>query len=141
MNFTTKSGNLSKLGSGCLVLGIHGRKHLSEAAKAVDAASDGHLTRMLKAAHMDGDEEQTLMLHQVHGVACAQVLLVGCGKSKGYDLAAYRRVTAAALAELGRQRVGEALWTLHQPAPAATDSYSCVRDTVLSAESSTTPSQ
>jgi len=134
MKFTSKSGDLSKLRSGCLVLGIHGKRRLSKAAKEVDAASDGHLSRMLKVGHMDGEREQVLLLHQMPGIACQQVLLVGCGKSKDYDLTAYRKVTAAALAELSRQRIVEALWTLHQPAPNRSDSYQCVRETVLNAE-------
>ena len=134
MNFNTKTGDLSKLRSACLVLGVHGRKRLSEAAKAIDAASSGHLSRLLKKNHMDGEKEQTLMLHEVPGVACGQVLLVGCGKKKEYNLTVYRKVTAAAVAELGRQRITEALWTLHQPTPDGADGYRGVRDTVLTAE-------
>jgi leucyl aminopeptidase len=134
MNFNTKTGDLSKLRSACLVLGIHARNRLSEATKAIDAASDGYLSRMLKKGHMNGDKKQTLLLHQVPGVACEQVLLVGCGKKKEYNPAAYRKVTATAVAELGRQRITEALWTLHHPAPEGADSYRSVRETVLTAE-------
>ena len=66
----------------CLVLGVHERKRLSEAAKTIDAASSGYLSRMLKNSHMGGEKEQTLLLHEVPGVVCGQVLLVGCGKKK-----------------------------------------------------------
>ncbi len=134
MNFNTKIGDLSKMRGACLVLGVHGKKLLSEAAKAIDAASSGHLSRMLKKDHMDGEKEQTLLLRDVPGVSCDRVLLVGCGKKKEYGLAAYRKVAAAAVAELSRQRITEALWTLHQPTPDDADAYRSVRDTVLIAE-------
>ncbi len=134
MNYNIKIGDLSKMRGACLVLGVHGRKRLPEAAKAIDTASSGHLSRMLKNSHMDGAKEQILLLHQVPGIACKQVLLVGCGKKNEYNLAAYRKVAAAAVAELGRQRVTEALWTLHQPTPDGTDGYRSVRDTVMTAE-------
>ena len=42
MNFNTKTGDLSKLRGACLVLGVHGKKRLSEAARSIDAASLGH---------------------------------------------------------------------------------------------------
>jgi len=135
MNFDIATGDLAKQHNACLVVGVHSGRNLTEAAKAVDAASDGRLVRMLKREHMSGDREQTLLLQELPGVACDRVLVVGCGKKKGYDMAAYRKVTAAAIAELGRRRITEALWTLHHPTPAGSDDYGAIRETLLTAES------
>lgn len=131
MKFKTKIGNLPELRGACLVLGVFSNQHLSEPAATVDEASSGYLSRMLKKNHMDGEQEQTLMLHEVPGVASDLVLLVGCGKKKELNLANYRKITTAALAEIAKNRVTEVLWTLHAPAPVGADAYRTVRDTVL----------
>jgi leucyl aminopeptidase len=134
MKFKTKTGNLPDLHSACLVLGVFSKQRLSDAAVAVDQASSGFLSRMLKRCHMDGEQEHNLMLHDVPGVACERVLLVGCGKKKEFNLTSYRKITAAALAEISKNRITEALWSLHAPAPGTADAYRTVRDTVLTVE-------
>jgi leucyl aminopeptidase len=133
MNFTTKTGDLVRLRTDCLVVAVYKNNRLSRPAEAVDAASGGHLRRLLQRGDMDGDAEQSLMLNEVPGVGSQRVLLVGCGAKREFNLAAYRKATATALAALAGHRVREALWALHDPAPSDANPYRTLRDTVLTA--------
>jgi leucyl aminopeptidase len=130
MEFNSKTGDLSKLHTPCLVLGVYAKQRLGEAAKQIDEASSGRLAELLKMGQMDGEAEQMLMLYELPGVKAERVLLVGMGKRKESKLAAYRKQTEAAFAELARQRVADAVWALHAPAPGDADDYRCVRDTL-----------
>lgn len=97
MEYGVKTGAVEKLKTGCLMVGIWDRRSLSEAAQAVDAASDGLLTTVLKRGDLDGKTGSTLMLHQVPGVSAERVLLVGLGRERGYDEVAFRKSQRAAL--------------------------------------------
>jgi leucyl aminopeptidase len=133
MSHTIKTGRLPKLSTSCLVLGVFTRQRLSDTAQALGEDASGYLERMLKQSALQGDAEQVLMLHEVPGIEAERVLLVGCGKRKEYNLAVYRKSSAAALAALEEARVREAVWTLHQDLPRDADGYRTVRDTVLTA--------
>lgn len=131
MKFKTKTGNPAKLRTACLILAVFEKNRLSDTAKELDQASSGQLSTMLKLGHMDGEAGQTLMLYQVPGLSCERVLLVGCGKAKEFNLPAYRKAVDSALAELCRQRVTEAVSTLHASLPKDAGTYRTVRDTVI----------
>lgn len=97
MEYVVKSGSAEKLKTGCLIVGIWERRSLSDAAQAVDAASQGALTAVLKRGDLDGKLGSTLMLHQLAGIAAERVLLVGLGRERSYDDAAFRKAQSAAL--------------------------------------------
>ena len=111
MKFKTKSGNPASLRTACMVVGVFARDRLDETAKILDKASDGYLAQALGKSHMEGDEEQALMLYDVPGCTCERVLLVGCGKADEFDAARFRKAAATALAELERHRITEATWS------------------------------
>ncbi len=134
MKVKIKTGNPAAVRSACLVLGVFAKQQLGAAAAAVDAAADGQLRHMMKLAHLDGEPEQTLLLHGVPGCAAERILLVGCGKAKEFGMAEYKKAIAAAYAELARQRIGEAVWTLHDLPVGDPGLYRCVRETVLGFE-------
>jgi leucyl aminopeptidase len=95
MEFKIKTGDLAKHKTPCLVLGVFEKRKLAEPAQAVDQASGGRLTEILKRGDLDGETGRTLMLYDVPGIAAERVLLVGCGKQKEFTRANYRQALAA----------------------------------------------
>jgi leucyl aminopeptidase len=87
---------------GCVVLGVHAGEQLTPAAKRIDEASRGALSKAL--GDLGARTGATLLLRSLTGVAAARVLLVGLGSRKEFAESAYRegvRAAASALRELG----------------------------------------
>jgi leucyl aminopeptidase len=115
MEFSIKNDNPVKLQSDCVIIGIYEDKKLSDAAQAVDAASTGYLSNILKRGDMDGKADTTLMLHSVSGIASERVLLVGLGKESDFTEKQYCKAVRAsikALASGGTSKAGTFLTEL-----------------------------
>ena len=96
MEFSIKGGELSKLKTGCVLVGVFDSKKLSSPAAALDAASKGALKTAVASGDITGKLGSTLLLHGVSGVAAERVLLVGLGAEATYsDNAFCKAVTAA----------------------------------------------
>ena len=130
MEFKIKTGDLAKQKTPCLILGVFEKRKLSKPAEAIDEASGGHLSDVLRKGDLDGETGQTLLLYDVPGVSCDRALLVGCGKRKEFDRSAYRKALAAALSRLKDSGTTAALCTLPELAPEDMDLYRGVRDAV-----------
>lgn len=130
MDFKIKTGDLAKLKTPCLVVGVFEKRKLSEAAEAIDRASHGRLSDLLRLGDLDGETGRTLMLYELPGVAADRVLLVGCGKRKEFNRANYRQALTAAVDLLQRTQSGEAVCTLSELAPANLEPYFALRDAV-----------
>jgi leucyl aminopeptidase len=96
MEYFVKSGNPEKQRVACVVVGIFDRRSPSEAADTIDKASDGVISGVMRRGDLDGKAGQTLMLHNVPGTFADRVLLVGLGKERVFDDAAYRKASAVA---------------------------------------------
>lgn len=96
MEYFVKSGNPEKQRVACVIVGIYDRRNPSEAASTIDRVSDGAIGSIMRRGDMDGKIGQTLILHNVPGVFCDRVLLVGLGRERDFDEAAFRKVNAAA---------------------------------------------
>lgn len=114
MEYVVKSGAADKLKTGCLIVGVWERRSLTEAGQAIDTASSGMLSAVLKRGELDGKLGDTVMLHQVAGIAAERVLLVGLGRERSYDEAAFRKAQTAALRALRASASVEAVNTLVQ---------------------------
>lgn len=108
MEYTIKSGNPEKQRSACVVVGIHESRKLSPSAGQIDKASGGHLTALLRRGDMDGRSGKSLMLYDVPGTLCDRVLLIGCGRERGFGDTEYRRVIEAMTTRLADTGVREA---------------------------------
>lgn len=97
MEFSIKSGNPEKQRSDCLIAGVYESRKLSSSAEALDAASGGFLTTVLKRGDLDGKAGSTLLLHSVPGLLSERVLLVGLGKERELDEKHYRQAVKAAV--------------------------------------------
>ncbi len=113
MEFSVKHGQVEKLRSGCVVVGVYEKHKLTPAAQALDQGSDGAITRLLKGNDIKGKTGETLLVHHVAGLQAERVLLVGCGK--GDEPLAdtdYRKVVTAALTALKATGAKDALLAL-----------------------------
>lgn len=84
MDFATQSGSPEKFHGDCIVAGVFETRKLTEAAKALDTACKGYLTRVLDQGDMDGRANTTVLLHNVPDIGSQRVLLVGLGKEAEY---------------------------------------------------------
>ncbi len=104
MEYKAKTGRPEKMSTDCLVITVSDPRKLSPAGKTVDKASNGYLSGILRQGDMQGRTAQCLMLHNVPGVTAKRILLVGSGKQKNFDAAAFGKVikgTISALSESG----------------------------------------
>ncbi|MGH8620332.1 MAG: M17 family peptidase N-terminal domain-containing protein, partial [Burkholderiales bacterium] len=88
MEFSIKASGLNepaRTRSGCIVAGVYAGRKLSAAAQALDRASRGHLTALLKRGELEGRAGTRLLLQDVPRVASTRVLLVGLGPEKAFD--------------------------------------------------------
>lgn len=102
MEFSIKNDNPVKQQSDCVIIGVYEEKKLSDAAQAVDAASAGYLSNIMKRGDMDGKADTTLMLHNVSGIASERVLLVGLGKESDFAEKQYCKAVRASLKALAQ---------------------------------------
>ena len=80
----------------CLVIGITEGGPLSPATKAVDEASGGAISRMLKSGDIETGLGKTSFLPGLPGLATQRVLAAGFGKQEKLDLARFDRGCLAA---------------------------------------------
>jgi leucyl aminopeptidase len=101
MEFSIKPLSPETAKAGCVVVGIYSGKELTPAAKRIDQAARGALSKAL--GDLPGKTGSTLLLRALPNVAAERVLLVGLGEEKEFGAAQYReavRGAAHALKEL-----------------------------------------
>lgn len=97
MEFSIKNGHPEKQRNDCVIVGVFEARKLSEAAAAIDRASDGYLAGILRRGDMEGKLGSALLLHHVPGALSDRILLVGLGKEREFREAQYRKAVAASL--------------------------------------------
>jgi leucyl aminopeptidase len=132
MEFTIKSGDIAKAKTACLILAVYDKRKLCAVGEAVDKASDGALSALLKRGDMTGQKAGCLVAYDVAGIAAERVLLLGLGKRKDLDRGAFDKALAAALQRLSEIRVTDAMLALPEP-PSGMDLYRTVRHAAMQA--------
>ena len=102
MEFSIKPLVPGQNASGCTVIGVYADGKLSEAAAAIDKAAKGYLRRVIERGDMKGVTGSTLLLHDVPGVACTRVLLLGLGPKAEFAEKQFRRCIGSAIEVLAR---------------------------------------
>lgn len=100
MEFSIKPLTPGLNACGCTVIGVYAGKKMSDAAKALDKASNGYLRQVINRGDMEGRIGTTLMLHDVPGIASTRVLLLGLGPQNEFSAQQYRRCISAAIEAL-----------------------------------------
>ncbi|WP_277051851.1 leucyl aminopeptidase [Zestomonas thermotolerans] len=126
MEFLVKSARPETIRTATLVLAVSEGRKLGDIAKAVDQASGGAISSLLKRGDLAGKVGQTLLLHSLPGVKAERVLLVGSGKGELSDRQ-YRKVVSAVLATLKNLGGKDASLALGDLAVKGRDSYAKTR--------------
>ncbi len=134
MEYHLKSGDPSSQRTACLVLGVYTKRRLSQPAAAVDKASKGHLSQILKKGDMDGETGQSLMLYHVPGIQAERVLLLGLGAEKELTLKIYLTAWAGAIKLINENSVIEATNALNAISIADVDLAQQLRETIITTE-------
>jgi leucyl aminopeptidase len=96
MEYFVKSGSPEKQRVGCVIVGIHDRRKASPAAAVLDAVSNGQIGQVMRRGDMDGKLGSTLVLHNLPGMFCDRVLLVGLGRERDFDEQNFLKASKAA---------------------------------------------
>lgn len=109
--------NPEQLRSGCVIVGVHAnssttKSGLQGAAKQLDKATDGAISRVLKRGDIKGDWAQTLLLPSLTGIKAERVLLVGLGNGKEVSESDYRKLVQSVLNAVIDCKTDEVHWLL-----------------------------
>ncbi len=134
MQFNTRSGNPLRARTHCLVVTVLGGA-LGPTTRAVDKAAKRALSRVLKRGDIQGKAGQTLVLHDVPGVAAQRVMLLGLGEPEKLDAAKLGTALRALAAALGRTQAKSVVVCLDGVAPHGEDagwSYTMLAESLAS---------
>ncbi|WP_114808931.1 leucyl aminopeptidase [Paraburkholderia kururiensis] len=123
--------------SDCVVIGVFESQSLSGAALAIDEATKGLVTRIVKAGDMEGKAGSTLFLHEVQGIGASRVLLVGLGKQDAFTQKAYGEAVKAAWRAILGTKIVQVTFTLAQLPVKERSSDWAVRAAILALRSET----
>ena len=108
MEFSIKAATPEKLKSDCVAVAVFASAKLSAAAQALDRASKGRISGILKQGDFDAKPGSTLMLYDLAGVASKRVLLVGFGTQGEMAAKEFRDGMRGAVRAVAEARFGEA---------------------------------
>ncbi len=100
MDFLVKSGLPEKQRTACVVVGVFEPRRLSEVGERLDEATGGQISSIIKRGDMEGRLGQTLLLHNLPGLMCDRVLLVGCGREREFSDRNYKTVVGTVIRTL-----------------------------------------
>ncbi len=109
MEFSIKGTAPQTLRNGCVVAGVYESGQLSAPAARLDRAAQGFLSGVVRRGDMQGKAGSTLLLHNVPGIGCERVLLVGLGAAAQFREKQYRDAVAAAMRTLNGTGAEEAV--------------------------------
>jgi hypothetical protein len=85
-----------------VVVGVFNRRKPSPQAQLLDDASGGAIGSVMRRGDMDGKLGQTAMLHNLPGLFCDRILLIGCGKEREFEEQQYRKALRSAAQRLDK---------------------------------------
>ncbi len=108
MEFSIKAAAPEKLKSDCVAVAVFASAKLSAAAQALDRASKGRISGILKQGDFEAKPGSTLMLYDLAGVASKRVLLVGFGAQGEMAAKEFRDSMRGAVRAVAEAGFGEA---------------------------------
>jgi leucyl aminopeptidase len=108
VEFSIKHVQPGRSKTGCAIVGVFEARKLSAAAAQLDTATQGQLAKVLRRGDMDGKSGTTVLLHNLSGVSCERVLLVGLGPQATFGVKQYREAVAASVRALNATGATEA---------------------------------
>ena len=118
----------------CVVVGAFADGTLSPAAAALDSASGGRLKALVERGDVSGKTGKTALLHDLHGITAARVLVIGLGEAAKFGVAQYLKAVADAARALKTGPVRSALFTLGELQVKDRDAAWNIRQAVIAAD-------
>jgi leucyl aminopeptidase len=114
MEFFTKTLNIVKQSSQCLVIGVYQGKRpkLSLAGQELDEASGKQLSRLLAQGDLTGAVGSSMMVYDPLNIAARRILLLGLGEKKKISSKLMRKVARLAAKVLNKASINSADFTL-----------------------------
>ena len=100
MNFTLTTDNPARHKSDAVVIGVHSSRALTPSAEAVERASRGQLSALLKLSPLSGKVGDAVTLYGLRGMKAQRVVVIGCGPKRGLSTRDADRLLAKAVAQL-----------------------------------------
>jgi leucyl aminopeptidase len=107
VEFSIKAAAPEKLKSDCVAVAVFASAKLPAAAQALDRASKGKISGILKQGDFEAKPGSTLMLYDLAGVVSKRVLLVGFGAAGETAAKDYRDSVRGAVRAIADAGVGE----------------------------------
>ncbi len=136
MEFKVISGSPEQLETQCLVVAIGQDGSMSAAARAIDDASQGYLTEILKAGDISGKKAETLLLQAIPGVTAKRTLLVGLGKPEERTDNQFTKLIQSAVSVIKGIQCSDAIFCLDEESVNGRDCYWRTRKLVEAASGS-----
>ena len=108
MEFSIKAAAPEKLKCDCIAVAVFASAKLAPGAQALDRASKGKISGILKQGDFDAKPGSTLMLYDLAGVASKRVLLVGFGNEAETGAKEFRDAMRGAVRAIQEAGLGEA---------------------------------
>ncbi|MGW7775739.1 leucyl aminopeptidase [Pseudomonas machongensis] len=123
MELVVKTVAAASVKTATLVVPVGEGRKLGTVAKAVDQATDGAISTILKRGDLAGKPGQTLLLQSLPGLKAERVLLVGSGKDEALGDRAWRKLIASVAGVLRNLAGGDAVLALDDIAVANRDGH------------------
>ncbi|MGB0468210.1 MAG: leucyl aminopeptidase [Pontibacterium sp.] len=111
----------------CLVIGIEADGQLSASARALDNASQGYISDIVKQGDITGKTAETLLLQKVPGISARRILLAGLGKAADLSDLNARKIIKAVMDLVKSIRTKQAVFALEGLIHNGSDPYRQVR--------------
>lgn len=123
MQFQVKTGTASQQRTACAIVPVFAGGELTSAARSLDKAGGGLITRAVRNRDIKGDAGELLLLTQTGDLPCQRILLVGLGQKAKLDRRAWRKAVRSALATVARGKYGDAILHLTSDTVSGADAY------------------
>ncbi|WP_060511254.1 leucyl aminopeptidase [Pseudomonas sp. NBRC 111124] len=123
MELVVKSVAAASVKTATLVVPVGEGRKLGTVAKAIDQASEGAISAVLKRGDLAGKPGQTLLLQSLPGLKAERVLLVGSGKDEALGDRAWRKLVASVAGVLKGLNGGDAVLALDDIAVSNRDAH------------------
>lgn len=97
MEYFTTTAAASHRSGGCIIVGIYQKAKLGVAAREIDDASGGSLTRMIRQGDLSAEPGKCTVLPSLPGTKAQRIAVVGLGALKDYGVTEYRKGLVAAV--------------------------------------------
>ncbi len=105
MNYSIETNAVETLKADLLVVGIYSNQEFSVGAKAVDDATTGFLTSIVKRGDISGKLNDTLLLNIIPNSDIQRILFVGLGEQKPLTIKNYRKVLTVTINAVKKLRL------------------------------------